>query len=155
TWRDLLAPYPGNLGELCVGILTFGASIGCLLPPSPRSARNYKIDVPELFSDKIRSDLAQGRIQIVNDPVQVVVSPLGLVPKHDGGWRRIHDLSWPEGKGVNSSIPDEASAISYTSLDEIFNLVRLHGRGCLIIKRDLKEAFRQIPLAIPSRPLIA
>ena len=69
TWRDLLAPYPGNLGELCVGILTFGASIGCLLPPSPRSARNYKIDVPELFSDKIRSDLAQGRIQIVNDPV--------------------------------------------------------------------------------------
>jgi hypothetical protein len=103
-------------------------------PLSPRSARNYKIDVPELFFDKIRSDLAQGRIQIVNNPTQVVISPLGLVPKHDGGWRRIHDLPWPEGKSVNDSIPDEASAITYTSLEEIFDLVRLHGRGCLIIK---------------------
>ena len=34
-----------------------------------------------------------------------ISSPLGLVPKSDGGWRRIYDLSFPKGKSVNNRIP--------------------------------------------------
>ena len=38
-----------------------------------------------------------------------VVSPLGLVPKHEGGWRRIHDLPLralpgPEDNSTNDGI---------------------------------------------------
>lgn len=84
-----------------------------------------------------------------------VVSPLGLVPKHDGGWRRIHKLSYPPGSSVNESIPDSASAIQYVSIDNIFDLIRTSGRGCYIIKRDIRDAFRNIPVAPADRPLLA
>lgn len=92
-----------------------------------------------------------GRVQLTLEPV--FVSPLGLVPKHDGGWRRIYNLSWPKDRSVNDSIPDSASAISYTSID-VFDFIRTAGWGCYIIKRDIKDAFRNIPVATPDRPLL-
>ena len=153
AWRNLLWEYPGDLGYLCEGVLTYGAQIGCQHPPTFRHSANHKIEAPDLISDKLVQDLAIGRVQRYLGPA--MVSPLGLVPKHDGGWRRIHDLSWPEGFSVNDSIPDEAVAIRYTSLENIFDLVCQHGPGCYIIKRDIKEAFRNVPLAPSVRPLLA
>jgi hypothetical protein len=77
------------------------------------------------------------------------------VPKHDGSWRRIHDLSYPPGRSVNESISDTASTIQYISIDHIFDLIRTSGRGCCIIERDIKDAFRNIPVAPADRPLLA
>ncbi len=85
----------------------------------------------------------------------VVVSLLGLVPKYDGGWRCIYDLSYPPGSSVNESIPDSALAIQYISIDNIFDLIRTSGRGCYIIKRDIKDVFCNIPVALADRPLLA
>jgi hypothetical protein len=56
---------------------------------------------------------------------------------------------------VNDAIPESASTIRYTSIDEIFDTVRAAGRGCYIIKRDIKDAFRNIPVAPVDRPLLA
>ena len=59
------------------------------------------------------------------------------------------------GCSVNDSVPDAASAVHYMSVDDIFHLLRTSGRGCYIIKRDIKDAFRNIAIAPADRPLVA
>jgi len=58
-------------------------------------------DNEDLISKKIVTNLALGRIQTTNSAVTL---PLGLVPKADGGFRRIYDLSSPKGSSVNDLI---------------------------------------------------
>ena len=55
----------------------------------------------DLISKKIVTDLALGRIQATDS---IVTSPLGLVPKVDGGFRYIYNLSLPKGSSVNNLI---------------------------------------------------
>ena len=77
------------------------------------------------------------------------------MPKHNGGWRRIHDLSWPPGRSINNTIPNTASAIQYTSIDNIFDLIRSLERSCYIIKCNIKDVFCNIPIAPIDWPLLA
>jgi len=58
-------------------------------------------DNKDLISKKIITNLALGYIQTTNS---IVTLPLGLVPKADGGFRRIYDLSLPKGSLVNNLI---------------------------------------------------
>lgn len=58
----------------------------------------------------------------------------------------IHDLSFPKNHSVNSNIPQENSAVQYDSIDEVVSLVRMFGRGCLMAKTDIEDAFRIIPI---------
>jgi len=58
-------------------------------------------DNEDLISKKIITNLALSRIQTTNSAVTL---PLGLVPKVDGGFRYIYDLSLPEGSSVNDLI---------------------------------------------------
>jgi hypothetical protein len=76
------------------------------------------------------------------------------VPKHDGGQRRIHDLSYPRGKSVNDDIPAEYGAIEYVTFDTILTRVRQAGYQAMIIKRDIKAAFRMVPVALDQRHLL-
>jgi hypothetical protein len=48
-----------------------------------------------MITAKLAEDLNLGRVRLASGPS--FVSLLGLVPKHDGGWRCIYDLSWPPG----------------------------------------------------------
>jgi hypothetical protein len=153
AWKALLERYPGDLGTICSSILTFGCRLGCTTRPTDRRTPNHCIEEPSLITQKLPDDLFSRQVQLSTVPV--VVSPLGLVPKHDGGWRRIHDLSYHPGRSVNESIPDSASAIQYISIDNIFDLIRTSPRRCYIIKRDIKDAFRNIPVAPADRPLLA
>ena len=71
------------------------------------------------------------------------------IEKTDGvqtGWRLIFDLSAPSGKSVNDGIPKVYGAISYESFAHAIKLVKEHGKGCKMIKCDLKSAFRHIPI---------
>jgi hypothetical protein len=83
-----------------------------------------------------------------------ISSPLGLVPKHDGDFRRIHHLSHPAGRSVNDNIPDESSAIQYVRMNQIFNSIIQAGRGCVVIKKDVEAAFRTVPIAPHERHLV-
>ena len=84
-------------------------------------------------------------------PDHYFCSPIGLVPKmNDGihtGWRPIFDLSCPESRSVNDGIPTEYGAIIYETLDNAIQLVAYAGRGAILMKRDLKSAFRHIPVS--------
>ena len=61
------------------------------------------------------------------------------------------DLSFPPGASVNSVIPkdtylDAPVKLTFPSVHNLVALVRKHGRGCALFKRDLKRAYRQIPV---------
>ncbi|KAJ5215290.1 uncharacterized protein N7498_001697 [Penicillium cinerascens] len=106
-----------------------------------------------MITAKLAEDLNLGRVRLASRPS--FVSPLGLVPKHDEGWRRIHDLSWPPGQGLNQGIPDSWLAIEYMSIDKIYEQVIQSSPGCTIIKRDIKDAFRIVPVAEDNQYLLA
>lgn len=165
AWYEALANYPdpdssSRLADVLCGIITYGALIGYSGPeqtsPADRilsenlsSANN----APDLIQQQLQIDLSLGRV--VHAPTGLdgtptfpfISSPLGLVPKSDGGFRRIHHLSYPAGHSVNDGInPDDATLI-YTAIDGVFSAVRCAGCGAIIVKHNLKDAFRTIAVA--------
>ena len=87
-----------------------------------------------------------GRVEKVTGDRPFICSPLGLVPK-PGGWRRIHHLSYPRHHSVNHHIPEKCAEFKYRKFEEVLEMVREGGRSSVILKRDVKDAFRNIPLA--------
>ncbi|XP_067655879.1 uncharacterized protein [Haliotis asinina] len=79
-------------------------------------------------------------------------SPLNTVPKSDKVRRRVVvDLSSDGGSGVNKWIPKDSylgqnGKLQYPSVDDLVEIVKVKGKGCLLFKRDLKRAYRQIPV---------
>ncbi|KAM9319746.1 uncharacterized protein PAF06_004160 [Gastrophryne carolinensis] len=77
----------------------------------------------------------------------LVVSPLGVVPKKERGkFRLIHHLSFPRGGSVNDGIDKELASVSYTSFDFALGMVREAGPGALMAKTDIESAFRLLPV---------
>lgn len=102
---------------------------------------------PQSITQKLQDDLSSGRVIPATQTYPFISSPLGLVPKPNGGLRRIHHLSHPRGTSVNDFISKEASHLRYTSLSKIIQLILQAGRHCVIIKKDIKDALRNIPVA--------
>lgn len=139
-----------------------GFNSGFIIPssilgdPEKHGYINHKtIDLNlECARKKIETELQKGRISgpFTNPPFEnLVCSPLGLVPKKTPGeFRLIHDLSFPKGNSVNSHIDPFYSAVQYEVLDNCVELIQNIGRGCLVAKADLLDAFRIIPVAPSS-----
>ena len=89
-----------------------------------------------------------------SNPVQgeLFLSPLNSVPKKGSCDRRvILDLSYPPGKSVNDAVPKtsylgDPFILKFPSVDSLVDEIKLLGNGCLIYKRDLSRAYRQIPV---------
>ena len=98
----------------------------------------------------IHKEKQLGRIAgpFLTPPFQdLVVSPLGLVPKKEAGtFRLIHDLSFPKGNSINFGIPKEYCSVTYENYDYFVSLLTSVGPGCFIAKADLESAFRIIPV---------
>jgi reverse transcriptase-like protein len=159
AWRELLRSYPGDLPTALIGILESGALIGYEGPPQKIISKNHTTVnlAPSEITAKLQADLAANRIAIFpsqHPSSQLISSPLGLVPKHDGGLRRIHDLSYPLGRSVNAHIPQDYGSLQYAKIEDILEKVIRAGRNCLIMKRDLKDAFRNIPVALQMQWLL-
>ena len=56
------------------------------------------------------------------------------------------DLSSPAGASVNDGISPELSSVSYVSVDHLSSLILSAGRGAFIVKADIKEAYRMLPV---------
>jgi hypothetical protein len=72
----------------------------------------------------------------------LIVSPLGAIPKDEGGVRLIHDCSLPGGASVNdyASSPNK---YSFESMDDVSKLIK---PGDYIAKLDLKSAYRSVQI---------
>ena len=153
--RQLLKNYPNlQFVDNLAAIAQHGARIGYEGPlnsriwrPNHRSAQVHANSIRE----SIHSELSKGRIALLPAlPDRYFCSPIGLVEKKDNGvqtgWRTIHDLSCPKGLSVNDGIPKAYGEISYETFEHAMRLVAKAGRGAHMMKRDLKSAFRHIPV---------
>jgi len=71
----------------------------------------------------------------------------------------ILDLSWPEGASVNNRISKDfylgrPVSLTYPAVNDIADQIIQLGPGCLLFKRDLKCAYRQLPVDPFDYPLL-
>lgn len=158
-WEHWLNNHPDTTyTKTLAGILRKGAKIGYQGPPLNHRNKNHfsALSAPDILTADLQKQLQHGRITKVelDSESQFICSPLGLVPKHDGGWRRIHDLSFPYGDSVNDGIPQAWGALEYTTFDEAVDALLQQGHGAILVKRDLKDAFRHVPIALSDQHLL-
>ena len=114
--------------------------------------------ISDLVQSKINSEVTKGRTAgpFENPPFSpFTTSPLGAVPKRESGeFRIIHDLSYPKNNSVNSFIAKENAAVTYETLDHFIALLKQVGKGALIAKADIENAFRNIPVHPSAYPLL-
>ena len=132
-----------------------GFRINSSIDTDPRKGlyENHKSvnDNLSIVQTKLDKEKALGRIAgpCQNPPLyNMVVSPLGLVPKREPGYfRLIHDLSYPKENSVNAHIAPEFSSVSFEMLDDCISIMLELGKGCLVAKADIKDAFRIISIS--------
>src|SRR5947207_345982 len=140
---------------MLAGIATYGARLGYEGIQSAKiRLKKHKsiLEQLDILVEGINEDLKLGRIRVVDSlPKAYYISPLGLVPKTTAGlttgWRRIHDLSAPTGRSANDGIPKHYGTIIYETFQFALRLVAKAGKGCILVKRDLKSAFRYVPVS--------
>ena len=164
-WRSLLTEYSDVV--VC-DYLEFGWPIGYdyhgVLPCS--DFRNHKgaLDFPSAVDSYLSSELAFDSVcgPFARNPFEapIALSPLNSVPKPDSVERRfILDLSWPAGSSVNDGISKdfflgEPVELTHPTVDDIADRIVQLGPGCLLFKRDLKRAYRQLPVDPFDYPLL-
>jgi len=87
---------------------------------------------------------------------RVHCSPIGLVPKgrNSDRWRMIVDLSHPANRSVNDGICKQLCTLTYPSIADAVQFIRLLGPGTLLLKVDLKSAYRIVPVHALDRHLL-
>ena len=133
-----------------------GERAGIRLVPNHPSAMQPAAMV--IIDEEIRSELAAGRMAgpFPEPPFAYAwASPMAVVPKNDGGWRIIDDLSYGD-RPVNESdtIEEERIRVRYAKFQTAVRAVRQYGRNCLMAKVDWKSAFRQIAVHVDDWPLL-
>ncbi len=111
-----------------------------------------------VISQYLAKECAEGRVLGPLDEhlfPQIQVSRLGVVPKHTPGqWRLIVDLSSPEGASVNDGFSRSLCSLSYVSVDTAADIVAKTGRGSLLAKIDISNAYRMLPIHPEDRWLL-
>jgi len=92
---------------------------------------------------------------------QMKISPLNTVPKKDTAERRvILDLSMPKGRAINDFVDkdyylNEKVDLVFPKTDDFAQLIKAKGQGCLLFKKDLRKAYRQISICPSNYNLVA
>jgi hypothetical protein len=149
---ELLNFYPNRVAalELSLGFsnglrLQYTGLRTFLMTTNLRSVEQFRQDTLE----KLQSKVSMGRIlgPFSRLPISNLhISPIGLVPKSDEGWRLITYLFSPEGNSINYFISPQFTRVQYTSLDSILDNIHLHGQNALLAKIDIKSAFRLLKI---------
>ena len=113
--------------------------------PLPQAyQRNHKsaLEKNSTTSSLIQKEIDCGNYVAVSE-LPRIVSPLGLVPKSDGGDRLIHDCSMPrDGRSVND-FTVQCDKQSYESIDDAVDLIK---HGYYMAKVDIKSAYRSVAI---------
>ena len=152
--------YPNRtLADYLVNGFKYGFDIGYCGSISPgmhgnlKSARYHPREVTAAINKEVERGHTVGPFSV--PPFSNFhTSPLGAVPKKDGSYRLILDLSSPEGSSVNDGISHENFSVTYTSFDQATDMVFVSGRGSYMAKIDIKHAFRLCPVHPQDYPLL-
>jgi hypothetical protein len=151
--------YPSHLVHYLHFGFTRGFSLNSTSPVTPFQSTNSHSATsnPSIVYQKIQKEISAGRVAgpFPYVPLQgFITSPLSLVPKKaPGEYRLIHNLSYPLGKSVNSSIPKEHSHVQYARVSDFIALLKPLG-AAYMAKSDIQNAFRLIPVNIQDHHLL-
>ena len=85
---------------------------------------------------------------------QLITNQFGVIPKSNGKWRLIVDLSFPEGCSVNEDIDKSLTGMVYSSVVDAAHVLLRLGKGALLAKVDVPNAYRIIPVHPEDRMLL-
>ena len=156
AWESLLVSFQGRLPSPIIAILRYEALLGYKGTEQKILSQNLASagEGADFITRQIASDLASGRIEIISGSFRYILSPLSLVPRHNSGLRRIRHLSYPGGRSVNNCILESFVKIHYSSTDDVAAIILAPGRGSYIVKKDIRVAFRIVPVAASQRWLL-
>ena len=124
------------------------------------SGRNHPSSLAncEVISMYIQEEVLAGRIVGPLAPCVhnwIHCSLIGLVPKGrgTGWWRMIVDLSCPEGTSINDGISSDLCSLKHSLVEDALQFIRGLGQHILLIKVDLKSAYRMVPIHSADRHL--
>ena len=115
-----------------------------------RSATDYAEQMDEYIAGELKSGTLLGPFTSNPFSSQAIISPLSSTEKRDYTERRvIMDLSFPPGNSVNDKIPrdeymGQELVLKYPGVDALVALVKRKGKGCALMKVDLRRAYKQI-----------
>ena len=113
---------------------------------------------PEVVEKYLLEELSANRIVRVNglDTDLIHCSQFGVILKRNrpNKWRLIVDLSSPEGHSMNDGISKDLSSLSYVSVEDVVTGIIQRGRGTLLAKMDIRQAYRNVPIHPHDRLLL-
>ena len=126
------------------------------LPTSSSSNHPSAVDFTDHVEHYINTELGYHAIAgpFSTNPLHqpLICSPLQTVPKRGSNQQRIvMDLSYPPQLSVNSGITassylNKPYKLRLPGIDRLCQFTLHHGRGCLLYKKDLHRAYRQLPI---------
>ena len=157
AWSHLLSDFSDNvICEFCE-FLEFLEPINYTSPtPSTPvshnhpSACNHPVDVHQFIAKEVQLQATAGPFSVTPFSCNFMTSPLLTVPKKDFTSHHIvMDLSFPLGSSVNDGIPkdtflDDPFQLHLPSIHTLVALIQKFGKGCLLFKKDLCCAYRQL-----------
>lgn len=116
---------------------------------------------PEAIDSIIATEVEKGYLRgPFKEPpfLKYRVSPIGLVEgKYSGKKRLIVDLSSPhdnpEHLSVNDLIDKESCSLTYVKIDDATKEIKRMGRGAILNKTDVTDAFKQISIRLDQHHL--
>ena len=155
VWEHFLQDYPDRKFVAALAqIMRHGAHIGFSGPEAAHPAKNLAsaLDNPQFMDDSIAALLSNQQIcgLFRASPLpEFCTSLLGSVTckRNPDKCRLINHLSWPKGALVNDGIPDSEVHIAYEMFEWAVKDLKLSGKGSLMAKLNLKDAFRHIPIS--------
>ena len=164
AWSLLLADHPNRLwvDSLLKG-LEEGVRVGfnpnsscCPAHTNLLSATSH----PEVVRRYLDAELACGNVAGPYSsrqlPPGVMYNRFGVIPKPNkpGKWRLIVDLSYPKGSSVSDGISASDSSMIYSSIEDAARFITTLGKGALLAKIDICNAFRIVPVHPADRHLL-
>ena len=150
NWESYLKLYPAK--ESAIRLLHglkygFKAHYRHTFPP-PDSIRNPPMNVEQKIAmlTSLLKEIRAGKTRFVSSDEKVVLNPLNTVPKKDGSFRPILNLSHPDHFSVNSETPREFKTCTLISFEKVAEWILGLGKGSFIAAIDLKSAWRQFPI---------
>ena len=122
---------------MILDIIEFGTKIGYQDPRHQILSENLSsaIDVSDIISQDLDKQIKYNRVTKIDIlPPQFILSPLGLVPKPNGGWHCIYHLLHPRDSLVNCNILEEFCTLEYKTFDDVVKMLLKVGSGAIFVK---------------------
>ena len=162
VWQVLLQDHPDrSLVDYVISGIQEGFHIGFNYPSSlcHSAQRNMfsSREHPAVVSQYIASECHMKRMHgPFSSLYNIHTSPIGAIPKKHrvGKWCIIVDLSSPEGSSVNDGIDPSLCSMSYITVQDAIQEITKLGKGALLAKLDIKDAYRMVTVHPTDRHLL-